>query len=350
MGLGFIMRSFVPVVAALVFAPAVAHCANFYEGKTVRIIVSTGPGGGYDAYGRLLSRHMPRYVSGNPTMIVQNMPGASGMSAANYLYNVAAPDGLTIGTFQRQIAFAPLLANTAARYDPLKFNWIGTSNSFKNDASFLMVRKVLGIKTVEDIRNLKQPLQLGVGGRTSVGYEGARVISSVLDLNIRIIIGYRSSARTQLAVESGELDAMILGISSLSAQKPEWLKPNDDVVQLLQFGYGGEGRHPRFPKVPRLDELASTDTDKGLFRLFQVPFKIAFPFIAPPNVDAERVRILRSAFDRTHKDPEFIKDAKKLHLEISPLSGQEVTEIIAAAYRLPPSLVAKYVAIQKGGN
>ena len=167
-----------------------AHAQDFYQGKTLRVIVSTGPGGGYDAYGRLLSRYMSKYLPGNPNIIVQNMPGASGMAAANHLYNVAAPDGLTIGSFQRQIAFAPLLSNPAARYDAQKFNWLGTSSSFQNDASFLIVRKQLGIRTVDDIRKLNRPLQLGVGGRTSVGYEGARVISAVLNLSINIIVGY----------------------------------------------------------------------------------------------------------------------------------------------------------------
>jgi tripartite-type tricarboxylate transporter receptor subunit TctC len=334
------------LAAAVAAAPSLSYGEDFYQGKTVRIIVSTGPGGGYDAYGRLLSRYMHRYIPGSPNMIVQNMPGASGMAAANHLYNVASQDGLTFGTFQRQIAFAPLLANPSARYDAQKFNWIGTSSSFLNDASFLMVRKQLGVRTIDDIRGMKEPLQLGVGGRTSVGYEGARVIGSVLNLNIRIIIGYESSARTQLAVESGELDAMILGISSLSAQKPEWLKENNDVHKVVQFGYGGDGRHPQFPDVPRIDEFATTDEAKGLFFLFQIPFKLAFPFVAPPNIPADRVKMLRDAFMRTHKDADFLQEAKKLNLEISPLSGEEVSGIIAQAYRLPSSLVARYVSIQ----
>jgi tripartite-type tricarboxylate transporter receptor subunit TctC len=336
--------------ASVVFTPSVAPAEDFYQGKTVRIIVSTGPGGGYDAYGRLLSRHMRDYIPGAPSMIVQNMPGASGIAAANHLYNLAAPDGLTIGTFQRQIAFAPLLSNASARYDAQKFSWLGTSNSFLNDASFLLVRKELGIRTIDDIRKMSKPLQLGVGGRTSVGYEGARVISSVLGLNINIIIGYESSARTQLAVESGELDAMILGISSLSAQKPEWLKPDSDVHRVVQFGYGGDGRHPQFADVPRIDELAANDEARGLFFLFQIPFKLAFPFVAPPNLPEDRVQILRRAFIATHKDPDFLREAKKQNLEISPLPGEQIVKIIAQAYRLPPQLVARYVAILEGGK
>jgi len=192
---------------------------------------------------------------------------------------------------------------------------------------------------------LKRPLQLGVGGRTSVGYEGARVISSVLGLNVNIIVGYESSARTQLGVESGELDAMILGISSLSAQKPEWLKPDSDVNRVVQFGYGGEGRHPQFSDVPRVDEFATTDDARRLFFLFQVPFKLAFPFVAPPNVPADRIEILRHAFANVHKDAGFLQEAQKQNLEISPLPGEEVATIIAQAYRLSPSLVARYVTI-----
>jgi tripartite-type tricarboxylate transporter receptor subunit TctC len=336
------------VAAALTVASSIVSAEDFYQGKTLRVIVSTGPGGGYDAYGRLLSRYMNRYLPGNPNIIVQNMPGASGMAAANHLFNVAAPDGLTIGSFQRQIAFAPLLSNPAARYDAQKFNWLGTSSSFQNDASFLIVRKQLGIRTIDDIRKLKRPLQLGVGGRTSVGYEGARIISAVLNLSINIIVGYESSARTQLGVESGELDAMILGISSLSAQKPEWLKADSDVNRVVQFGYGGKGRHPDFSDVPRIDEFVTTDDDKGLFYLFQVPFKLAFPFVAPPNVPADRVELLRRAFMAMHKDPDFRSEAQKQNLEISPLEGEQIASIIAQAYRLSPNLIARYVTIQKG--
>jgi len=341
---------FILLAATLSIASSAVYGQSFYQDKTIRIIVSTGPGGGYDAYGRLLSRYMRKYVPGNPSMIVQNMPGASGIAAANHLYNVAASDGLTIGTFQRQIAFAPLLSNPAARYDAQKFNWLGTSSSFLNDASFLLIRKQLGIQTVDDIRKMDRPLQLGVGGRTSVGYEGARVISSVLNLSINIIVGYESSARTQLGVESGELDAMILGISSLSAQKPAWLKANSDVNRVLQFGYGGEGRIPTYSDVPRIDEFAVTEEAKGLFFLFQVSFKLAFPFLAPPNVPADRVDILRRAFMSTHKDADFLGEAQKQNLEISPLRGEEIAGIIAQAYRLAPGLVARYVMIQEGGK
>lgn len=339
---------FLLVAAALAITPSMAGAEDFYQGKTIRIIVSTGPGGGYDAYGRLLSRYMGRYLPGDPSIIVQNMPGASGMAAANHLYNVAVPDGLTIGSFQRQIAFAPLLSNSAARYDAQKFNWLGTSSSFQNDASFLIVRKQIGVRTVDDIRKMNRPLQLGVGGRTSVGYEGSRVISAVLNLSINIIVGYESSARTQLGVESGELDAMILGISSLSAQKPEWLKANSAVNRVLQFGYGGDGRHPEFSDVPRIDEFVTTEDDKGLFYLFQVPFKLAFPFVAPPNVPADRVELLRRAFMSVHKDLDFRNEAQKQNLEISPLAGEQIASIIAQAYRLSPKLIARYVAIQKG--
>ena len=143
---------------------------------------------------------------------------------------------------------------------------------------------------------------------------------------------------------------MILGISSLSAQKPEWLQPGSDVNRILQFGYGGAGRHPRFPDVPRIDELATSDEAKGLFFLFQVPFKLAVPFVAPPNLPADRAQILSDAFMAAHNDTDLLLEASRQNIDISPLSGEDVRKTIAQAYRLSPAIVARYVAIQEGGK
>lgn len=322
---------------------AAANAQDFYKGKTVTILSSSGEAGGYDAYARLLARHIGNQIPGQPTVIVVNMPGASGMVAANYMYNVTAPDGLTFAGVYRQMPFAPLFGTQGVKYDAQKFTWIGTASSFLDDVSLMFVNKKLGVASVADIKTLGRPLQFGSGGRTSTGDEGARIIGPVLGLDLRIIRGYQSSAQTLLAVERGEVDAMILGISSLSSAKPDWLKPDSAVNFILQFGFGGEGRHPQFPQVPRIDELAQSEGDKGLFFLLQAPFRIARPFAGPPAIPAERAAALQEAFLRTNRDPDYVREAEKLKLDISPLSGAAVAETIAQAYRLPPALVARYV-------
>jgi tripartite-type tricarboxylate transporter receptor subunit TctC len=323
-------------------AHAFASETNFFAGKTLTIVSPAGTGGGYDAYARLLSKYLGAHIPGRPGVIVVNRPGASGMVAANHLYNVAAPDGLTIAALYRLTPFAPLFGVEGAKFDPQKFSWIGTSSSFMDDSTFLFVHKRLGIRSITDLLASKREIQFGSGGRTSTGDEGARIIGPALGLNLKIIRGYKSSAETILALERGEVDAMILGISSLSSQKAEWLKPASDVQLLLQFGYGGPDRHPDYAHVPRIDELAVNDEQRGLFLLLQAPFKTARPFAGPPGIPQERLQILRDAFMSANKDPEYLSDAAKLNVDISPLPGDKVTEIVRNVYELPPSLVKRY--------
>ena len=251
----------------------------FYQGKTVTII--SGASGGYDAYAHLLANHMKKYIAGAPVLIAKNMPGAASMLAANYLYNVAAPDGLTFGSFVRTIPLAPLLGDKAAKYQPEKFTWIGSSSRYLDDAYLLMVSKSLGITAIAQLRGRTDPLRLGSTGPSSQTDEGARIMRDVLGLNMRIIRGYQTTPQILLAIERGELDGVMLGISSLSSVNADWLKPDGPVNFLLQFGYGGEGRHPMFPNVPRIDELAKTPDDKAIFDLLQLPFKVSWPFAGP---------------------------------------------------------------------
>ncbi|MDH3242015.1 MAG: tripartite tricarboxylate transporter substrate-binding protein [Alphaproteobacteria bacterium] len=346
------LRTLTAVLSALVIALAAsgARSADFYAGKTITLIIPAGEGGGYDGYARLAARHLGKHLPGKPRAIAVNKPGASGTVAANYMYSVAKPDGLTISGMYRQMPFAPLFGNKRATYDATKYGWIGTSSSFKNDASFLFVHKRLGASDVDQLKARNKPLQFGSGGRTSTGDEGARIIGPVVGLDIKIVRGYKGSAQTLLAVEKGEVDAMILGISSLSSRKPAWLKPDGPIHLILQFGYGGEGRHPKFPNVPRVDELASTEADKALVFLLQAPFKIARPFAAPPGLPADRLAALRTAFMAMSADPAYLGEAKRLKLDISPRPGHEVAKVIDDVYKLPPAMVKRYIdALKKGG-
>jgi tripartite-type tricarboxylate transporter receptor subunit TctC len=329
------------VAASLLATPVTA--ADFYAGKTITII--SGGSGGYDAYARLLARHMGRHIPGDPTMIVKNMPGAASMNATNSIYNVTAADGLTLGGFLRSIPLAPLLGDKSAKYDPLKFTWIGSSSTYLDDAYLFFVRKTLGVRTVADLKGRTEPVRLGSTGKASQTDEGARVIADALGYNFQIIRGYPGTPSIVKAIEAGEMDGTMIGISSLSSIKPDWLKPDSDVQFLLQFGYGGEGRNPQVADVPRIDELASRELEKGMFLLLQLPFKLARPFAGPPNMPAERTAILRDAFMRTQKDPHYLAEAEKMHVDISPITGTEVAEIIAKAQSLPPALIQRYTEL-----
>jgi tripartite-type tricarboxylate transporter receptor subunit TctC len=326
--------------ACLVFAATAKAQQPFYQGKTVTII--SGASGGYDAYAHLLANHMKKYIPGSPTLIAKNMPGAASMLAANYLYNVAPPDGLTFGGFVRTIPMAPLLGNKAAKYQPEKFTWIGSSSRYLDDAYLLMVNRSLGITSLEQLRGRKEPLRLGSTGPTSQTDEGARIIRDVMGLNMQIIRGYQTTPQIMLAVERGEMDGIMIGISSMSSSKPEWLEPESPVNFLVQFGYGGDGRHPTFPNVPRVDEFAKSPEDKAIFELLQLPFKVSRPFAGPPNMPADLTRILRDAFTRAHEDAQYLADAKKMGLDVSVMSGDDAAKIVAQAASLPPVLMKRY--------
>jgi tripartite-type tricarboxylate transporter receptor subunit TctC len=329
----------------LVFSAAGARAQEnaFYKGKVVTVI--SGASGGYDEYTRLLAYYMGKYIPGNPGLIVRDMPGAASMASANYLYNAAPPDGLTFGSFVRAIPLAPLLGDKSAKYDPRGFTWIGSSSSYKNDAYLLVVRKQLGIKSIADLRSRREPLRLGSTGPSSEADVGAHVIGDVLGLKFKLVRGYPGTPNVVLAVEQGEMDGMMIGISSLHSDKPDWLKPNAPVRFLLQFGYGGDGRNPTFADVPRIDELARSDDDRAIFSLMQLPFKIARPFAGPPGISASKVLLLRQAFAKANQDPEYLSKAKSMGLDVSPVAGSEISELITKAAALPPRLLARYAAL-----
>lgn len=336
-------RLAIPAAAALVLWTCGAWAQPFYQGKTITII--SGASGGYDNYARVLADNMKAHIPGAPTIIVKDMPGAASMLAANYIYNVAPPDGLTFGGFVRTIPLAPLLGNEAARFQPEKFTWIGTSSRYLDDAYLLMVSKSLGITSIDQLRGRKTPLRLGSTGPNAQTDEGARIMRGVLGLNMKIVRGYQTTPQILLAVERGEMDGVMLGISSLSSVRPEWLKPDGPVNFLVQFGYGGEGRHPMFPSVPRVDELATTPQDKAIFGLLQLPFKISRPFAGPPGIPPERTEILRDAFMKTSQDPRYLAEAKKMGLDVSPMPGDQVEKIVSEAAALPPGLIKHYAEL-----
>jgi tripartite-type tricarboxylate transporter receptor subunit TctC len=320
-------------LAMVLVGPAIAGAradavSDFYKGRIVNLVVGAGPGGGYDIYGRLLARHLGRYIPGHPKVVVQNMPGAGGLRSANYLFNVAPKDGAVIGTFAHGLVLIGLLGrNSNVQFDSRRFTWLGSSSTFANDAYLLVARPGADVKTAEDARRPNGPPLLIAasaegGGTNDVG----TLLRDTLNLNLKLIPGYPDSNSMFLAMERKEVDARFTAITVLQQMRPHWLSPQSDVHVIVQFARAT--RHPQFPKVPTARELARSDRDRELIELGELPFLIDRPFVAPPNVPADRALALQQAFIAVQSDPQYIEDATKLKVDLSPIGGADVAQAI----------------------
>jgi tripartite-type tricarboxylate transporter receptor subunit TctC len=299
--------------------------ADFYRGKDVTLIVGYGPGGGYDTFARLLARHIGKYVPGNPSVIVQNMPGAGSLRAANYLYNVAPKDGLTFGLIAGDMPLLGLLGqNPAVQFDPRKFTWLGASSTLANDAYALIVRKDAPVKTIEDARRPGGPdLLLGGTAEGATGGDVPKILRDALGIHIKQVLGYRDSAAIYLAMERGEVMGRATAFSGIRSARPGWLKTDSDFHLLVTLG--GSSRNPDFPDVPTARELATSDAARALIDFIEIPLvTMSRPFTAPPDVPAERAAALRTAFLAAHRDPQYIADAAAIGMEVSPVDAGEL--------------------------
>ncbi|HEY8578979.1 MAG TPA: tripartite tricarboxylate transporter substrate-binding protein [Beijerinckiaceae bacterium] len=334
-------------MAAVIFAamttvvPAAAQApADFYKGKNLNLVVGYGAGGGYDMYARVLSRHMGRHMPGEPTVVVQNMPGAGSLRAANFVHAVAPKDGLTIGAVDRQMALSAVLGTTAnMQFKADEIAWIGTLSSYENDAFILWGRKDAKAKTLEDLKRPGGPT-LAVGG-AAVGSSDDTVVlvlRDVLKLNVRLVTGYPDGNAIALAVERGELDARTSGFSSIASTRPHWLKPDGPMTPLLAVGR--TTRLPQFPDTPIARELAPDERARLIVSLVESPYRLARPYIAPAGLPADRLATLQKAFLETARDPEFVKEAQKLDLDVSPLGGDEIKALVKEIAAAPPDTLA----------
>jgi tripartite-type tricarboxylate transporter receptor subunit TctC len=325
------------LVAAFLVTNANAQTVEeFYKGKTLTAIVGNGPGGGFDFITRLLARHMGQYIPGHPSIIVQNMPGAGTLLAANYLYNIAPKDGTTFGLIARTLPMLALMGhNSAVRFDPHKLTWLGSSSNFSGDAYILIVRNDAPVKTIEDARRPGGPPLL-IGG-TSDGQTSAdvpKILRDTLKLNMKLVLGYRDSAALFLAMERGEIAGRMVELSAVRSMRPDWLKPNAEYHLLAQ--YARVKRLPDFPDVPTARELAPDDKSRALIAFTETPLlTMAWPFTAPPGIPDDRARALRQAFAATHRDPKFLQEAKAAGFDIDPVSGEDVGKSIDELSRAP---------------
>jgi tripartite-type tricarboxylate transporter receptor subunit TctC len=322
---------------ACLTAPAAAE--DFYKGKTVTLLVGSAEGGGYDQYARLLARHMGKYIAGEPAMVVKNQPAAGGMAMANAMYTTVARDGLTIGMMARDNPLQPLLGNSAAKFRPESFTWLGTSSRYDDDAFCLVIRSDAGVTGIADLQTDGRPRIFG--GQAAGGSETDIVLIAreVFRLNIQFIRGYRSSTDTLLALRRGEIEGRAITTSTLQKSMADWLE-RGMLRYLMQFGHATRWRG--LPDVPTARELAPTPDDKALLALAETPFLMSRPFFAPPGIPPTQALILTQAFMRAHQDPDYLREAKEMQLDVSPATGDEMQNLMTRIAQTPPALAARY--------
>lgn len=302
--------------------------------KPITIVVGNSPGGGYDLLARTIARHLGKELPGSPQIIVQNMPGGGSLIASNYLYSVAPKDGSVISSVSNNIPFEPLFGTKEARYDPLKFNWLGTPSQ---ETGLLTLWHTVPVKTLDDLR--RREITVGSTGENSTPSFYARLLNELHGSKIKVIVGYRGQNEMYAAMERGELDASSsVFYSSLVSTRPSWL-PEGKVRLLVQYG---QAKHPKLPDVPFFADLIDDPDDKALIRAAFAPLATGRPYAMPPGVPPAKVAEMRAAFTATFSDPDFIADANKQKLDVSsPMSGEELTRLIAEAYKTPEKVVAR---------
>jgi tripartite-type tricarboxylate transporter receptor subunit TctC len=305
---------------------------DFYKGKTITLSIGFDTGGGYDIYGRLLSRHMGKHIPGRPAIIVQNMPGAGSLRAAQHLFSLAPKDGTALGTFGRQMGIAPLLG-TSAQYDGTKFTWIG---SITNEVSTCVAWHTATVKTWADM--LEKPITLGGDGPGADPDVFALLYRNVFDAKIKLVSGYHGTTPIILAMERGEVDGLCgYSWSTIRSKHQPWLQAKTINI-LVQAGLRKDAE---IADVPLVLDMAKTEEQRQILKLILTSQETARPFAAPPGVPADRAAALRAAFDATMKDPEFLAEAKKLNLDINPLSGTAITGLLTELYAMPKSVIEK---------
>jgi tripartite-type tricarboxylate transporter receptor subunit TctC len=314
---------------------------DFYKGKTISLILGFATGGLNDIAGRLVGQHLGRFVPGNPRIVAQNMMGAGGLVAANHLYNVAARDGTVIAALDRNTAQTGIRAMANVKFDPLLLTWLGSLSDYSTDAYPLWVAASHPAMTIADINRLPLPTRLGaVGGGSNMLI--ALLAKEALGLNLQVIRGYTGGPAILLAIERGEVDGVTLGFSAVVAEYPQkW--ENREIRALLQFGRAI--RFEPLADVPTAREFAPTQEARTLVEFAELPFLISQPFVAPPNLPADRAAALQEAFARMVRDPAFIEDAKRRRVELNPINGQAMLAVITRAATTPKAVIAKFNAI-----
>ena len=312
---------------------AAQEMADFYKGKQIAIVVGFTPGGSSSLYAQALARHMGRYLPGSPNLIVQHVPGAGGLVAANNVYNTAPRDGTTFAITGRTVAIEPLLGNKNAKFDARQFNWIGTANVEYTTCSLWHTAKV---KALQDA--LTTEAIVGGSGADATEVVFPKAANKLVGTKFKVVLGYPGSTEILLAMERGEVEGFCgIGWTFLKLRKGDWLK--DKKINIL-YQMSLE-KHPELPDVPAIIDYAKTSDDRKVFEFLFAPQEMGRPFFAPPGVPAERVRALREAFAQTLKDPQFLADAEKMGIEVQHVGGEQIQMLVERIYASPPEVITR---------
>lgn len=330
------------IAGQIAAAPASADAtADFYKGKRITFVIPTSPGGSYHAYGLQITRHMGKHVPGNPTFVLQNMPGAGGIVATNHLYNVAPKDGTAIGMINQAIPLTQLLGESGVKFDVSKMTWIGDAIVSNSVA---VAWHETPFKTIQDV--MDKEMIIGAEGGMSSSTIIPRVMNAVIGTRFKIVQGFPGGGPMNMAIERGEIHGRgAVVYAGWKAQKPDWVA-DKKLIFLVQTG---TERDKELPDVPLLVDLAKTPEDRKLLELASLVPALGRATLAPPNLPAERTKALRDAFMATMQDPEFLAEAAKAKMDIAPRSGADLDKLAATITATPPEAIERLkTAIEYG--
>jgi tripartite-type tricarboxylate transporter receptor subunit TctC len=316
-----------------------AHSAPYYEDKIIRMVIGYSAGGGYDLYARLLAHTMPKYIEGEPHIIIQNMPGAGSLLATNWLYNVAPRDGTIIASINRGIAFEPLTGGEGVQFNPLKFGWLG---SLSKEVNVTIAWHTSKIHSANDL--IKYEF---IAGGTGSGADSAiypALMNRLLGAHIKLITGYPGANDVNMAMEKGEIEGRPSpSWSSIKSAHMDWVRDHT-IIPLWQLSLT---KHPELPDVPLAIDFAQTAEDRKVLEYFFARQDMSRPFLTTPEVKKERLALLRKAFMQSAEDPEFLKSAQELDLDIDPISGMAIDELLKHIFASPKKIIERVHEIEK---
>ncbi len=320
-------------LALAIPARAQEDVAAFYRGKQVRLIVGTGAGGGYDLFARAVARHIGSHIPGNPSVIVQNQAAAGGLVMTNQLYSLGPKDGTVIAAPINGLPTAPLLEPTGAHFDAARLNWIGSTN---RETYVAFAWHTAPVQSLAELMRRQLIVGATAAGTTLVDFP--LVTNAILRTKFKVVRGYDSTPQINVAMERGEVEGIGgIGWQSVKTQVPQWIA-DGKITVIAQYGLH---RDPELADAPTMLELAKTDADRAALTMMFARTEYGRPYFAPPDVPPGRIEALRRAFDATMRDPDFMADAAQLQLELSPMRGEEVQDLVAKLARTPPEVVAR---------